>query len=125
MELTHEIVAEQLVAPLWRGIPNDYKSKYIRNIWEQFENALKSAAYTARTSDFLSKITNRLRVGFAGAKDLKSVTAIISDLSHEKQLLKMLRDDATLLVLLVRVANEEKRELFLKQQGESNADTNL
>lgn len=119
MELTHEIVAEQLIAPLWRGIPNDYKSKYVRNIWEQFENALKSAAYTARLSDFLSKITNRLGVHFADAPDLRLVTNIIADLSHEKQLLKMLRDDATLLVLLVRVANEEKRDLFKQKQGDA------
>lgn len=106
--MTHEEVANGLLTPIWRGIPADYKKKYARNIWEQVENNIRSAAYTARVSEFLSKITQRLGITFA-ADDAKAVSEIVGG-GHDRELLKMLRDDTTLLVLLVRADNEERKE---------------
>ena len=110
--MTHEEVAKNLLTPLWRGIPTDYKAKYARNIWEQFENAIRSAAYTARAADFLSRITTRLGVTIS-PNDVKQVTEIAGN-GQDRILLKMLRDDTTLLVLLVRADNEERKEKFKK-----------
>lgn len=123
--MTHDELAESLIAPLWRGISNDYKRKYSLKIWQQFEDNLRSAAYTSRASEFLSRITTRLGIEIAAA-DVKKVADTINS-GADKQILKMLREDSSLLVLLVRVANEEKKEKFkMKQKGEAeNADFNL
>lgn len=111
--MTHEEIADGLLTPLWRGIPSEYKKKYAKNIWEQFQNNIRSAAYTARAPEFLSKITQRLGIVFGA--EIESVTGIINA-GHDRELLKMLREDTTLLVLLVRVANEERKEAYKKRQ---------
>jgi hypothetical protein len=111
--MTHEEVAEGLLTPLWRGIPSEYKAKYARNIWEQFENNIRSSAYTARAPEFLSKMA--LRLGIVITVGLDSVAGIINS-GNDRELLKMLREDTTLLVLLVRVANEERKEEWKKKK---------
>jgi hypothetical protein len=110
--MTDEEVASNLLTPLWRGISVDYKGKYARNIWQQFEDNIRSAAYTARASEFLSKVVARLGITIA-ADDVKQVSELVGS-GQDRALLKMLRDDTTLLVLLVRADNEERKEKFKK-----------
>lgn len=118
--MTHEELAERLLTPLWRGIDPDYKRKYARSIWPQFEDNLRSAAYTAKLSTFLAKITTRLAVEIRG-EDAESVAAVIQS-GNDKVLLKMLRDETTLLVLLVRVANDERKaKVEAKKQTKKEA----
>lgn len=112
--MTHEEIATHLLTPLWRGIPAEYKRKYARNIWEQLENNIRSAAYTARSADFLSRITTRLGITI-NSGDVQQVTETVGN-GQDRALLKMLRDDTTLLVLLVRADNEERKEKFKKAQ---------
>lgn len=100
-------LATGLVAPLWRGIPADYKAKYARTIWEQFENQIRSAAYTSRLPHFIQRITTRLGI-IIRSDDVESVTAILNS-GRDREALKALRDEATYLVLLVRVQNEERK----------------
>ena len=119
--MTHDEVAEGLLTPLWRGVPADYKAKYARNIWAQFENNIRSAAYTARAPEFLSKVAQRL--GITLVSGIESVTGIINA-GHDRELLKMLRDDTTLLVLMVRAANEERKEDWKRKQ-EQNGNLSL
>lgn len=114
--MTHEEVAHSLLTPLWRGISNDYKAKYARNIWRQFEDNIRSAAYTARASEFLSKITMRLGITLHEAEAIKQVLDLIGS-GQDRALLKMLRDDATLLVLMVRADNEERKEQYKAKQA--------
>lgn len=121
--MTHEEVAENLLTPLWQGIPNEYKAKYARTIWNQFENNIRSSAYTAHAPQFLSKITNRLAIGLSEA-GAKSVSEVINS-APERELLKMLREDTTLLVLMVRVANEARREDWKQKQTKKGQDANL
>ena len=111
--MTHEQLATDLLTPLWRGISPDYKRKYARTIWQQFEDQLRSAAYTAKLSTFLSKITQRLDI-VLHKEETEKVAAVIGG-NDDKTILKMLRDETTLLVLLVRVANEERKEKFAKK----------
>lgn len=117
--MIHEDVATKLLIPLWQGIPREYKTRYAKNIWEQFQNNIRSSAYTAHPAQFLSKITQRLGISLTES-GARSVSEFISA-SPERELLKMLREDTTLLVLLVRVANEERREEWKAK----NANTNL
>jgi hypothetical protein len=101
-----ERVADDLVAPLWRGISSDYKHKYSYTIWQQFEDNIRSAAYTARLSLFLSKITTRLDIALA-ERDVERVRDVINS-GQDRETLRMLREDTALLVLMVRVQSAEK-----------------
>lgn len=120
--MTHEELAERLLTPLWRGIDTDYKRKYARGIWTQWEDNIRSAAYTAKLSTFLSKITIRLAIEIH-KDDTESVSRVIQS-GEDKAILKMLRDETTLLVLLVRVANEERKEK-VKQRMPARTPTGL
>jgi len=111
--MTPEQLATDLLTPLWRGISPDYKKRYARTIWQQFEDNLRSAAYTAKLSTFLAKITTRMGIVIF-ADDTGKVTAVMQQ-GEDKIILKMLRDDTTLCVLLVRVANEERKERAKKR----------
>jgi hypothetical protein len=117
--MTHEELAEKLLTPLWRGIPVEYKAKYARTIWEQFENNIRNAAYTARLPQFLQNIKARLDLSITEAR-VAGVIEIISDEAQARKILKMLREDTTLLVLFVRAANEERREAFVAT-GKNNS----
>lgn len=100
-----------LLTPIWRGIPADYKRKY-PNIWQQFEDNIKAAAYTAELPSFLSKIKQKLGVEIHDA-DTKAMTDFIK-VSPARETLRALRDHTALLVLMVRVKNEKRKETFLE-----------
>lgn len=112
--MTHEQLATELLTPLWRGISPDYKKHYSYGIWQQFEDNVRSAAYTSSLPVFLAKIMARLGVVIY-ADDTEKVSAVIQ-CGDDKAVLKMLRDETALLVLLVRVANEERKEKARRRQ---------
>lgn len=105
-----ERLATDVLAPLWRGIDPDYKGKYARNIWQQFEDNVRSAAYTSRLSHFAQRMTTRLGVAVRG-DDAARLAAAIGGM-EDRSALKALREEATYLVLLVRVANEERKQPY-------------
>jgi hypothetical protein len=99
--------ALQLVAPLWRGLDPDYKGKYRRTIWGQFENQIRSAAYTTTLSLWYSRICARLPIDLREA-DGAAVQAIVLG-GEDRTLLRLLRDEAPTLVTMLRVENEARR----------------
>lgn len=108
--MEHQALAEKLLWPLWVGISSDYKSSYKKTIWEQFENNIRSAAYTAKMTTFLANITSRLNIVIQ-AKHLKSVNEVVSS-QLDREILTMLREETTYLVMLVHIMNQERKELF-------------
>ena len=105
--MTPELIAESLLTPIWRGIPADYKSKYRQNIWQQFEDNIRSAAYTSRLQTWLDTICRRLNVTIRPEHAAQMMP--LFTMSMDRAILRALRDETTLLVLLVRVANEERK----------------
>lgn len=99
--------ALRLLIPLWRGIPADYKRKYARNIWQQFEDNIRAAAYTSRLSKFINSICLKLQIQIAGG-DVAAVSILLT--ADEKTLLRQLRTEAATLVLMVRLENEKRKE---------------
>lgn len=100
--------ALRLVGPLWRGLDPDYKGKYRRTIWGQFENQIRSAAYTTTLSLWYSRICSRLPIDVREA-DAASVQAIVMG-QQDRALLRLLRDEAPTVVTLLRVEVEAARE---------------
>lgn len=109
-----------LLIPLWRGIPADYKRKYARNIWQQFEDNIRAAAYTATASRFVSSFCSRMSVAIA-SDDLDAVHAALNA-GRDKAILSQLRDETTALVLMVRLENEKRKAEWEARQETRAAD---
>ena len=102
------MIADSLLWPLWRGIPDGYKMKYAMSIWNQFEDNLRSAAYTSSLSKFLGTVCQRLGIDIT-SKELAGVQAVIGS-DEDREVLRKLRNETTHLVLLVRLRNEERKK---------------
>lgn len=99
--------AKMVLVPIWRGIPVDYKRRYARNVWQQFEDNVRSAAYTNSLSKFFNRICSRLQVAIR-ADDVKGVNDILAS-GQDKDILRLMRDEATTIVLMVRVENDARK----------------
>ena len=119
--MTHEQVVESILWPAWSGIPDNYKIKYARSIWNQFEDNIRSAAYTSSPARFFESLTRKLSINVTAADAPHIAKALAS--FDARELLKMLREETTLLVLLCRIKNQERREKL--QKGMHNADEDL
>lgn len=105
-------IATTILGPIWRGIPSEYKSRYRANIWQQFEDHIRSAAYTARLGVWYDTICRKLGVRVR-VEDIAMLQAALQcDQSQSRAVLQRIREQATLLVLLVRVANEERKAAY-------------
>jgi len=101
--------AIELLAILWRGIPADYKNRYRMNIWQQFEDQLRSAAYTSNLDRCVSSLCQKLSCDIGrNAEDRDRAEAILNS-ADGSAMLRLLRDQTKVLVLHVRVANQERR----------------
>ena len=107
---TEDMIADKLLWPLWRCISDDYKTKYKKDVWDHFENAVKSAAYTGSMKVFLSNFQKRLPVDLQAqyAKDIMSVV----DSGNDDEMLNLLRQETTYLVMVVRLRNQDRREAY-------------
>lgn len=108
--ITQQQVAEQLLWPLWRCISDDYKKRYAREVWEHFENAVRSAAYTGKLRTYLSNFQSRIPTDLQSQYSADIVKVV--DCGCDDDVLNWLRDDTTYLCLLVRLMNQERKEAF-------------
>ena len=108
--LTQEIVSENLLWGLWRCISDDYKEKYKKEIWEHFENAIKSASYTGNLKIFLTNFQKRIPVDLQ-AQYTKNILSVI-EAGEDEQVLDWLRTEATYLVMIVRLRNQDRKEMI-------------
>jgi len=113
----HEKAAD-LLELIWRGIATDYKSRYRMTIWQQFEDQVRSAAYTSRLGTFINMLCLKLQAGVGTrAEDREKVNGILNG-GQDRALLKLIRDETTLLVLMVRIRNQERQDEWRDRQAE-------
>ena len=105
----HETAADLLEA-IWQGMSSEYKSRYRRTIWGQFENTVRAAAYTNNLGKFINSLCLKINSQIPG-KHTARVNEILKS-GDDKAMLKLLRDETTYHVLIVRVRNQERREQF-------------
>lgn len=105
--ITQERIAEDLIFPLFRCIDESYKSKYNREIWEHFENAIRSASYTGSSKEFLSNIQKRIPITIQ-AQYSKDIISVIQH-EQEEEILEWLRSETTYIVLLARIQNQKRK----------------
>ena len=109
--------AWRLVVMLWRGIwwhsTTDW-SRYRREIWTMFTERVVAAARTAGDLDgFLSQAARFLSLSAVGANmDDRSELARMLALPPEgrRQIMRMLREDAPVLVALLRLWRDQNKE---------------
>lgn len=107
-ELTQEEVADKLLWGLWRSIDEEYKMKYPRDIWNHFENAIKSASYTGSLKGFLSLFQRRLPLDLQ-AQYMKDILQVVES-EQDEDILAWLRSESTYMMMLVRLANQTRKE---------------
>jgi len=109
--------ALRLLIPLWRGLDSDYKSKYARSIWTQWESNIKSAAYTATASKFYSNLCGKLPIALesSGLLDVQEALAVEGD--EERRLLRQLREETATLALMVRLNNEARKAQYMAREA--------
>jgi len=108
MGLTQEIIAEKLLWGLWRSITEDYKMSYPLEIWDHFENAIRSASYTDNLKVFLSNFQRRIPIDIQ-AQYNKDILSIV-EAGDDDKVLNWLRTETTYLTMLVRLRNQERKE---------------
>lgn len=108
--VTQEEVADKLLWGLWRSITEDYKTSYPREIWNHFENAIRSASYTGSLKVFLTNFQRRIPTEIQ-AQYNKDILSIVQS-GQDSQILTWLRSETTYLTMLVRLANQSRKELL-------------
>lgn len=116
MVITQELVAENLLWGLWRSITENYKCQYPREIWEHYENALRSASYTDSLKVFLTNFQRRIPIDIQ-AQYNKDILSIV-DAGQDDTVLNWLRSETTYLTMLVRLRNQDRKESIKFQNGE-------
>ena len=114
--MTQENVAESLLWGLWRSITDDYKSQYPRDIWDQFENAIRSASYTGSLKVFLTNFQRKIPIDLQ-AQFSKDILSIV-DSGEDSMVLNWMRTETTYLTMLVRVKNQERKEAIKFSKGD-------
>ena len=114
--ITQEAIADNLLWGLWRSITEDYKCQYPREIWEHFENAIRSASYTDSLKVFLTNFQRRIPLSIQAQynKDILSVV----EAGEDEIILNWLRSETTYLTMLVRLKNQDRKELIKLENGE-------
>ena len=116
MNISQEDVANRLLWPLWRCLDEGYKDRYKREIWDHFENAVRSAAYTGKLSTYLSNFHGRIPTALQ-LQHMKDINSIVSS-GQDAVILDWLRDETTYMVMIVRLKNQDRRETWLESQEE-------
>lgn len=120
-EITQQMIGEELLFPLFRCLGSEYKERYKKDIWEQFENNIRSAAYTAKLTTFFENITRSMPIVLERQYADPVVKIIQSKM--DKTILNWLREETTYLVLLARMKNEERKEAFKARQNAQADDS--
>ena len=103
-------IGADLLEALRRGIPKGYKSRYRRNIWQQFEDAVVNATYTNSLSRFVSRFCQAFDSDPGGSSAERNKVLEVMQSGLDRELLRLLRRETTLVVLMARVRNERRRE---------------
>lgn len=71
-----------------------------------------SAAYTNNLAKFANSLCGRLAATIGTRKEERAECEAILNSGQDRALLKLMREETTLIVLMVRVAMQERRELY-------------
>lgn len=108
--MTQQEVADNLLWPLWQSIDRDYKKDYAKEIWKHFFNVIISSTFTRDLKTFLSKFTNKLPCDLN--KQNSELILQVINTNEDEQILRWLREETTYMVILIRIKNQERKDLY-------------
>ncbi|MCX7880852.1 MAG: hypothetical protein N2517_09360 [Ignavibacteria bacterium] len=123
IELSPSLIMENLIYPLWVSIEKEYKIRYKRNIWAQFESVLRSSTYVASLQRFMEKFVRYLPCMISSEYVEKLKT--ISELGYDREILKEIREKTAYYVLLVRSKVQKEKEKIQKTDKQEDSNENL
>lgn len=109
-------IGKTLIFLLFKCVSSDYKKKYARDIWTQFENALRMAAYTSSFPIFIENFCKKMPNDYYQNSELMGVVQDITNAYSERQILEWIRQSTTYLVTVARVKNDELKSEFAARQ---------
>lgn len=109
-EVSQQAIGEQLLFPLFRCLDDGYKKKYVKDVWEQFENNIRAAAYTSRLTKFFENITRSMPITLEHQYSERVMQILQS--GFDEDILTWLRNETTYMILLARMMNEQRKEKF-------------
>jgi hypothetical protein len=121
--VNNQEIADRLLYPCWRGMSDAFKMRYARNIWGQFEDNIRSAAYTSSLARFFESLCRKLGISIR-ADDTRTVTGVLTS-GEDRSILRALRDETTELALLVRLKNDERKDALKKERELDNDNSHL
>ena len=100
-----------LLAIMHRSMDWDVWGSKRLKYWDVFQENVAAAAYTNSLAKWLDRFCNRMSVTTPGRNDADrtALNAILNG-GQDKLMLKCLREETQLVVLAVRVAQQEKKE---------------
>lgn len=117
--------AQSLLSALWRSL--DYDKFNRRNVWGIFERKIKSAArQNIQLPTFFEQAKRKLSIAeisrYISEKDLLELLDILK--KSDMKVLKEIRENTTLCLLLVRLDQQQRRADYeVRQTLENNDDT--
>lgn len=109
--------AALLMLQIWQGIGSDLKSRYRMSIWDQFENQIRSAAYTNNLGKFVNSLCSKLDATVGKNAEGRAQAERILNSGLDRQLLKVLREETVLVVLMVRIEMQARREEYEQENA--------
>lgn len=112
-------MAVDLAWALWRGMDATYKRRYARVIWDQFQSRLQGEAMaTSNLGTFVNSACSKLGVTALGkADELPALDAILQS-GEDRAILRVMREETALVVVRVRLLNEQRRAEFEERVDE-------
>ena len=108
-----EKMAVDLLIAVWRDIDPDYKSKYRRDIWRMFQDAVYiSANQSVKLPVFVGKLSDRVRAGLGRNEKYRTNVIHVLQSGMDYELLHLYRTETAWLVLLVQDEMKGIKEQF-------------
>ena len=106
-EIDEQEIVENFLFPLWKSVSIDYKKKYARDVWDHFENALRSATNSKDLKKFLTIFKKRIPSSINKEDDISIMRVVVQD--SDNRVLRKIRENTAYLVLMTRIINTEKK----------------
>lgn len=106
---------------LWRGMSADYKRRYARVIWDQFQGRLAGEAQTtSNLGQYVNSLCSKLQVVQLPKESIEELDEIFES-NNDRAILRMMREETALIVVKIRVMNEERKAQFEDEYAEEEA----
>lgn len=111
---THQLIASELLFPLWLCVDEKFKTDNPKDVWRYFENFVKTSATSSNLPNFFGAF-KRLCPFTWLHKHEKTVLEFMKS-QKDDEILEILRgDDCAFCVLLTRQLNQDRKSLFTNQ----------